>query len=122
MLGDGSLQHGALITMVAVGVGVGIDVDHFVISRLHTGNWDAAMRCVRNPRIVFADQDAIFATGEVTKRSRLTSHLLIAAVVVGALWILDLPMWAAVVAVILGIHVVSDVGADVYDLYWKRSD
>ena len=96
-------------------LGVGIDVDHFVVARLNTGNWDALLGVVRNPRRAFFDQERIFEGGEdVTKLQRLLSHAVIGGLLVAVLYPLA-PYWAVLSAVVLYAHVLSDLVQDVRD-------
>jgi len=99
----------------AAALGVGIDFDHFLVARLNTGNWDSLVRVVRNPRRVLFDQSDIFEEGEdVTKLQRLLSHALLGGVLVAGLYPF-LPYAAVVSAVVLYVHVLSDLYRDVRD-------
>ena len=95
----------------AVVVGVAIDVDHFLDARLIGGDWAALRRCLRNPRIVFVDQGAIFESGELGPLHRLLSHHVIGGAVVAGLWAVSEPL-ALFTAVILYAHVLADLVAD----------
>lgn len=96
---------------VALLVGVGIDVDHFALARLNRGDWTALRRCVREPRIVLFDQDAIFDEGDVGAGRRLLSHTLVGGVAVVALQAVD-PALAIVAGVVLGVHLAMDFVGD----------
>ena len=98
------------VVAVALGAGVGVDVDHFLIARYRTGNWEATMRCLRDPRIVFLDQSRIFRPGEVGSLPRLLSHAVIAGAAVPALWVWR-PYVAGLVAAALYAHVLADLVA-----------
>lgn len=101
-----------VLVIYAAVLGVGIDFDHFLVARLNTGSWAAARRCLRDPRIVFADQDAIFASGDVGVLRRLLSHVLIAGLLVAGLTFVD-PFLAAFSAVVLYGHLLADLIWDV---------
>jgi hypothetical protein len=92
-----------------------IDLDHFLLARLNTGNWDALLGVVRNPHRAFLDQENVFEEGEdVTKLQRLLSHVLLAGLLVAVLY--PLSRYVAVLsAVVLYFHVLGDLGRDVYD-------
>ncbi|MFC7026628.1 hypothetical protein ACFQJ5_01845 [Halomicroarcula sp. GCM10025324] len=92
----------------AVVVGVAIDVDHFVVARLTTGEWTAAKRCLRNPRLVFVAQDEIFDAGDLYPLQRLLSHHVIGGALVGGLWLVSEPL-ALFTALVLYAHVLSDL-------------
>lgn len=98
-----------VVVAVAVGVGVGIDVDHFLLAR-RRGDWGAVVRCLRDPRIVFVDQSAIFEDGEVGAVERLLSHVAIGGVAVPLVWLAS-PYLAGLVAASLYGHVLADLVA-----------
>jgi hypothetical protein len=102
-------------------LGVGIDFDHFLIARLNTGNWDALLGVVRNPRRAVFDQRDIFDEGEdVTRIQRLLSHVVLGGVLVAALY--PLSAYAALLsAVVLYVHVLSDLYQDVRDEAEERA-
>jgi len=92
-------------------IGVAIDLDHFVISRLHSGDWRAATDCLRSPLKSLIDQDDIFGEEEVEPAERVLSHLLISGIGVSVLWIFT-PRWSVVTGVVLYVHIVTDAYAD----------
>ncbi len=94
-----------------------IDVDHLLIARAKTGNWDAVRFCLSNPVAAVADQSRIFDHGDVGVLSRLLSHLLIIGVVVPGLALASLDL-AIVTGVVLYVHIVCDV---VWDR-WRLED
>lgn len=93
-------------------VGVGIDFDHFLVARLNTGEWTAVRRCLRDPRIVFTDQNAIFEEGDVGTLRRLLSHVVLAGLAVVGLLAVDVFL-AVFTAVVLYAHLLSDLVWDV---------
>lgn len=99
-------------------VGVGIDFDHFLVARVNTGEWTAVERCLRDPRIVFLDQNQIFETGDVGVLRRLFSHVVIVGVAVAVLAFVS-PFLAAFTALVLYAHILSDL---VWDLYEASDD
>ncbi|MFB6174110.1 MAG: hypothetical protein ABEI39_05645 [Halobacteriales archaeon] len=101
-----------VVVAVAVVAGVGIDLDHFLLARYNTGDWTALQRCLRDPTIVFLDQEAIFERGDVGALKRLLTHLVIAGLVVPVLYLWR-PYVAGVVALSLYAHVLADVVAGV---------
>jgi hypothetical protein len=102
------------VVVLALGAGVGIDFDHFLIARWRTGDWAAARRCLRDPRIVFLAQEEIFETGDVGSFPRLLSHAVIAGVAVPALFLWR-PYVAGVVGAALYAHVLGDLFAGTRD-------
>jgi len=54
-----------------------IDLDHFLIARLKTGNWDAVRFCLTDPGAAVTDQSEIFDPGDVGVLSRLLSHVVL---------------------------------------------
>ncbi len=101
-----------LVIIGAVALGVGIDLDHFLIARSTRGDWTNLRRCIRNPRIVFLDQDAIFDHGDVRHDERLLSHVVIGGMLVGTLLTVH-AYWALVAGVTLYAHLACDLVADV---------
>lgn len=102
----------AVVLVGAAGVvGVAIDFDHFLVARARTGSWEAARRVLRNPRLAFADQRAIFEEDSVGRIPRLLSHVLIAGSAVALLGLVDVRI-ALLVAVVLYTHLLCDLLAD----------
>lgn len=99
----------AVVVAVAVALGVGIDLDHFLLARWD-GDWSAVRRCLRDPRIVVFDQDAIFEDGEVGTVRRLVSHTVLGGVAVPLVWLAS-PYLGAVVAASLYAHLLADLVA-----------
>lgn len=93
-------------------VGTAIDADHFLLARLRAGDWRHLRFAVANPRAALLEQHRLFAPGDVGAFSRLTSHALIAGLVVVVLVPID-PSLALVSAVVLYVHLVCDLVADV---------
>ncbi|MFB6174330.1 MAG: hypothetical protein ABEI39_06780 [Halobacteriales archaeon] len=102
----------AFLVAYAAAVGTLIDLDHFPLARLRTGEWRAVRACLEEPSLLLFDQAAIFEAGEVGAERRLLSHALIGGVLVGGLAFLD-PFLALTTAVVLYVHVVADLIADV---------
>jgi hypothetical protein len=102
-------------------LGVGIDFDHFLLARLNTGSWDALLGVVRNPRRAVFDQRDIFEEGEdMTRIQRLLSHVVLGGVLVAVLY--PLSAYAALLsAVVLYVHVLSDLYQDVRDEAEERA-
>jgi hypothetical protein len=100
-----------LVVGYAAVVGVGIDFDHFLVARLNAGDWAALRRCLRRPRIVLVDQEAIFEPLEVNPVERLLSHVVIAGALVGGLWPVS-PYVAWLTGVVLYAHLLGDLVAD----------
>lgn len=101
----------ALVGYAAI-VGVGIDFDHFLVARLNTGEWTAVRRCLRDPRIVFAEQNAIFDTGDVGTLRRLLSHVVLGGLAVAGLLLVDVFL-AVFTALVLYTHLFCDLVWDV---------
>jgi len=98
-----------VVVAVALAAGVGVDLDHFLLAR-YGGDWRAVRRCLRDPRIVLVDQDAIFEEGTVGAARRLLSHVFIGGVAVPVVWLAS-PYLAGLVAVSLYAHVLADLVA-----------
>jgi len=109
------------VVTIALGAGVGIDFDHFLIARWRTGDWRAVQRCLRDPTIVFVDQDAIFERGDVGSFPRLLSHAVIGGVAVPVLFRFDAYV-GGLVAVALYAHVLADLVAGVRDTVAVRHE
>lgn len=115
-IGSVAVPSAALLAY-AVALGVFVDLDHFLIARYRTGSWAALRFCLRNPTAAFASQDRIFDPGDVGTLHRLLSHLLVAGVLVLLLSVASVSL-AALTAVVLYAHLVSDV---VWDLHRLRA-
>lgn len=105
--------HPVLLGGFVVALGVGIDFDHFIIARINTGSWKNLGRVVRDPRLVFFDQSAIFDRLDVWGQDRLFSHMLLTGLGVGLFWLVGLPYWSGVTAATLYTHIVADLYDDV---------
>jgi hypothetical protein len=103
----------------AVVVGVGIDFDHFLVARLTTGDWAALRRCLRDPRLVFLDQDEIFDPLALWPLQRLLSHHVLGGLAVAGLWLVSVPL-ALFTLLVLYTHVLSDLVWDNYRLETYR--
>jgi len=100
-----------LAWVAVVVLGVAVDLDHFLLARYNRGDWAPLRRCVRDPALVVAGQDAIFEPGDLWRDQRLLSHALLG----GALVAVVVPVgtyWALVAGVALYAHVVADLAAD----------
>lgn len=97
-------------------VGVFIDLDHFLISRVKTGNWTALLNCIQTPIQSLFYQKGIFREGEVEPSERIVSHLVIIGGGVSILWFIS-KYWAFVSLVVLYMHLLTDSIADTFDLY-----
>lgn len=104
--------------------GVLIDLDHFVVARLVRGDWANARRAVADPRAAIVDQSGLFGPGDVRALQRLLSHALIAPVAIAAAWAYGdavgtaatAPAAALAMAVVLYLHVLTDLIWDVWHL------
>ena len=93
---------------LAVGLGVGIDLDHFLMSRLHTGDWRAVKRGLDRPSRFVFDQDELFGPTDLWPLQRLLSHHVIGGLLVGGLWPWSEPL-ALFAGLVLYAHVLSDL-------------
>lgn len=105
-----SVQTFLLVVYAAV-VGVGIDLDHFPLARFNDGDWRAARRVLRNPRMVLFDQTSIFEEDQLSPLQRLLSHVLVGGLFVGGIALAS-PLLAGFTAAVLYAHVLSDLYAD----------
>lgn len=111
-----------LVVLYAAFVGTFVDLDHFLIARVRTGSWKSLVAAVRDPRMAFFEQSALFKAGDVGPWTRLVSHVLITGVLAGALVVAApmlafvTPALALVTVVVLGVH----VGCDLVWDYWRR--
>ena len=94
-------------------LGVGIDLDHFLVARYNTGDWDAVRTCLRNPRVVLVDQDAIFDDDAIWPVERLFTHVVAMGAIVVGLAVVAPPL-ALLSAVVLYGHLLSDLLWDVW--------
>lgn len=101
----------AVVGYAAV-LGVAIDFDHFLVSRLHCGDWRAAKRCLDDPKIVFFDQEAIFDVDDLWGHQRLLSHVVIVGLFVPGVYVVAGSFLAVVSAVVLYAHVLADLVED----------
>ena len=99
-----------VVVGVALAVGLGVDLDHFVLAWWRTGGLDPVFRCLRDPRILFVEQDAIFEDGDVGAINRLLSHAVIGGVAVPLCRVVS-PYLAGLVGVALYAHLLADLWA-----------
>lgn len=97
------------LVVYAAAAGTLIDLDHFPLARYNTGDWRTLRRGLADPRLLTVAQSDLIRTGEVHPFQRLLSHLVLAAVAVGALWLARQDGLALVTAVVLYVHVLADV-------------
>jgi len=112
------LQPAAPAALVAAGTvaGVAIDLDHFPIARVRRGDWRAARRVLAAPWLVVTDPERIFDGGSLDALERLLTHVLVAGVACTAAW-LAWPALGVVIGVSLYVHIVADLGHDVWWLH-----
>ncbi|ELY70055.1 hypothetical protein [Natrinema versiforme] len=103
----------AIVVAYGTAVGVFIDLDHFLIARFKTGDWDAVRFCLANPGTAATDQSEIFDPGDVGVLSRLLSHVVIAGVVVPSIALASVPL-AIVTGAVLYVHLLADLVWDIY--------
>lgn len=104
----------ALAWGMLTAAGVLIDLDHFVDARLVRGDWANARRCLADPSLVVRDQSRIFDRGDLWPLQRLLSHVVIAPVVVVAAWVAVSAAAGLAVAVVLYVHLLTDLVWDVW--------
>ncbi|QLG27462.1 hypothetical protein HUG10_07815 [Halorarum halophilum] len=103
-----------LLAVAYAGVlGVGIDLDHFLVARYNTGNWNAVRTCLRSPRVVLFDQGAIFEPDAIWPIERLLTHVVAMGAIVLGLAFVD-GILAILSAVVLYGHLLSDLLWDVW--------
>lgn len=111
-----------VLVAYATVLGVGVDVDHFAVAWYNTGSLRALRGCLGDPHRVFLAQDEIFEPGEVWPLQRLLTHVALAGALVAALLALGRVGLAVASAVVLYVHVLSDLAWDVsrQDRYFER--
>lgn len=102
-----------LVVAYAGVLGVAIDLDHFLVARYNTGNWDAVRTCLRSPRVVLLDQGAIFEPNAIWPLERLLTHVVAMGAIVLGLAFVD-GFLALLSAVVLYGHLLSDLLWDVW--------
>ena len=101
-----------LLVVGATLLGTFVDLDHFLIARVRTGDWNALVRCLRSPRVAFLDQDEIFEGDAVGAWPRLGTHVVITAALVTALAVVSHAL-ALAAGLVLAVHIGCDVAWDV---------
>lgn len=108
--GFGALALAALFVW-GILLSVFVDLDHYLLARLHAGDWSHLRAALADPRAALSDQEGTFESVEdIVSRRLLTHHLLGAALVV-ALLALSVPV-AVFTAAVLYAHVVCDLLRD----------
>ncbi len=97
------------VVLYAAVLGVFVDLDHFPVARLNVGDWRTLRRGLWNPRLLLTDQSDLIEPGEVGGYQRLVSHLLLAGLLVAALYAVGLQALGFVTALVLYLHVLADV-------------
>ncbi|AHF99215.1 hypothetical protein HALLA_10490 [Halostagnicola larsenii XH-48] len=113
-----AFTHLSVVAVVAVvlygtALGVFIDLDHFLIARIKTGNWDAVRFCLANPVAAVADQGQIFDQGDVGVLSRLLSHVVLIGLFVPLHFVFNIGL-GIIVGVVLYVHLLTDLIWDVH--------
>lgn len=101
------------VILYGTALGVLIDLDHFLIARVKTGNWDAIRFCLANPVAAVADQNRIFDRGDVGVLSRLLSHVVLIGLLVPLHFVFNIGLGIVVVSV-LYVHLLTDLVWDVH--------
>lgn len=108
--GFGAVALAALFVW-GVLLSVFVDLDHYLLARLHAGDWSHLRAALSDPGAALTDQEGTFESVEgIVPRRLLSHHLLGAALVVGLLGV-SVPV-AAFTAAILYAHVVCDLLRD----------
>lgn len=108
---DAGLATGLALWAYGAGLSVVVDVDHFLVSRLSTGDWRHLRRVLDRPTDVVWDQSWIFPDEDLLERQRLLSHALVGGVLVAGVWSLA-PTLAVYSAIVLYVHVLADLLRD----------
>ncbi|RRJ33489.1 hypothetical protein [Halocatena pleomorpha] len=87
-----------------------IDLDHFVLARYYTGDWDALLEALTTPKRALTSPEWLFS--DITMRvERLLSHTIIGGVLtVGSF--LVAPFLAGLTALVVYTHVLCDLLRD----------
>jgi hypothetical protein len=90
-----------------------VDLDHFVLARVHAGNWSHLRRCLTDPVFAFTRQEQVFdgVDTRTLETHRLLSHALLGGVLVAATTLVA-PVYGLFTGVVLYVHVVADLLRD----------
>ena len=88
-----------------------VDLDHFVLTRLRTGDWRHLRACLAEPTAAFGDQDWVFEDVDDMEHERILSHAVLGGALVAALLVVSVPV-AVFTAVLLYVHVLADLLRD----------
>jgi hypothetical protein len=102
----------ALTVGYGVALGVLIDLDHFLLSWAVADSVAPLKRVLRRPWIVATEPSKIFEEGNLGPYHRLISHVVIAGVLVPAVWVVVGPFVGTLSAVVLYAHLLADLIAD----------
>jgi hypothetical protein len=108
--GFGALALAALFAW-GVWLSVFVDLDHYLLARLHAGDWSHLRAALAAPGAALTEQEGTFESVEGIVPQRLLSHHLLGAALVVGLLALSVPV-AAFTAAILYAHVVCDLLRD----------
>lgn len=103
---SGLFAYGVLLSVF-------VDLDHFVLARVHAGNWSHLRRCLTDPVFAFTEQERVFdgVDTRMLETHRLLSHALLGGVLVAATALVA-PVYGLFTAVVLYVHVVADLLRD----------
>lgn len=106
------LEAAGLVTY-GILLSVFVDLDHFVLARVHAGNWSHLRRCLTDPVFAFTRQEQVFdgVDTRTLETHRLLSHALLSGVLVAATTFVA-PVYGLFTAVVLYVHVVADLLRD----------
>lgn len=118
---DTALSTPAFVAAMTA-LGVLVDLDHFLIAFRNAGSLRALRWALAHPVKALLSQDEIFEATEVWPLERLLSHAVVAGVLVAALLATGFDGLAVAAAVVLYVHVLSDLAWDVsrQALYHER--
>ena len=101
-----------LVVVYGVALGVLIDLDHFLLAWAFSGSLAPLQRVLVKPWIVVTAPGTIFGTSDLGPYPRLISHVVIAGLLVPAVWLAVDPFLGVLTAAVLYAHVLADLVAD----------
>ena len=103
----------AALVFYGILVSVFVDLDHFLLARLHAGDWSHFRRCATDPHFAFTQQERVFegVDTRALETHRLLSHALVGGALVAGTFLFA-PTYAVFTAIILYVHVVANLLRD----------
>lgn len=95
-------------SLIGIAAGVFIDLDHFLLARLNTGNWERLTFALNNPFDAFSDGKKTMQNS-ITSKQRYLSHLILTSAATAIIYTASGSGPALLVLAVMSLHVGCDL-------------